>query len=144
MSKTQLLCTFTKHHHLITTVNSIVANFEVVFGKIFVLGTDSKSELICSYNVTLTRPVKFLDGTISVHRKKESNTIYTINALNELIIEMNNGVLDKTFPIEWSNYQNMLLVTTEEGLKRIPTHVTEVVYVEDILNSFHKIQSRRN
>lgn len=137
--RTQLLCTFTRRNNLITTVNSIVTNFKVVYGKIFVLGTDKRNELICSYNVSLDSPIKFLDNTISVHRKKESNTIYTINALNDLIVEINNGVLDKNFPIAWDNYEDMLLVTSEEGLKRIKTNLVEVIRVSDIHKSLTKL-----
>jgi hypothetical protein len=52
-------------------------------------------------------------NTISVHRKKETNTLYTVNALNEIIQRLNNGVLDKTYQLEWYNYQNSLLLTDD-------------------------------
>jgi hypothetical protein len=32
-----------------------------------------------------------LENTILLHRKKESNTLYTINALNDLICSLNEG-----------------------------------------------------
>jgi hypothetical protein len=35
-----------------------------------------------------------LPQTILLHRKKESNTLYTINALNDLIKELNEGKAD--------------------------------------------------
>jgi len=38
-------------------------------------------------------------NTISLHRKKITNTLYTINALNELIKTINNGVLDTKYQV---------------------------------------------
>ena len=49
-----------------------------------------------------------IPDTISLHRKKNTNTLYTINALNDLIRELNAGKLDKTYPIKWENYKNSL------------------------------------
>ena len=43
-----------------------------------------------------------LPGTILLHRKKESNTLYTINALNALVRQLNNGMLDNRFIINWT------------------------------------------
>jgi hypothetical protein len=58
--------------------------------------------------------------TISINRKKESNTLYSINALNALISHLNNGVLDKSFIIDWPNYKNTLLLSQGEyGFKTI-------------------------
>jgi hypothetical protein len=38
-------------------------------------------------------------NTILVHRKKETNTLYTINALNELIKKLNGGVVDIAYKV---------------------------------------------
>ena len=66
-------------------------------------------------------------NTILVHRKKQTNTLYTINALNELIKSLNNGVLDKKFPIEWENYQNCILLIQTDGFNRIDTKIKEII-----------------
>ena len=73
--------------------------------------------------------VQGIPDTISLHRKKHTNTLYTINALNDLIRELNDGKLDKRFPIEWKNYRNSLLLTGEEGLNKIPTRIYTIVNV---------------
>ena len=86
---------------------------------------------MCTYNVNKESVDKLLDDTISVHRKKETNTLYTINALNQLITEINNGVLDKSFEIEWDRYRNTMLTTNDEGLKKIPTKIKEVVHLRN-------------
>mgnify|MGYP007089911592 FL=1 len=54
-------------------------------------------------------------GTITINRKKDSDTLYSINALNALIREQNNGVLDKSYRVEWQHYANRLLLTDREG-----------------------------
>ena len=59
-----------------------------------------------------------MDDTILVNRKKQSNTLYTINGLNELVKEENGGVLDKTFTIDWDKFKNSIIVTNVEGTKK--------------------------
>jgi hypothetical protein len=45
----------------------------------------SNDEYVCTYNVDQPNINNIPENTILVHRKKETNTLYTINALNELI-----------------------------------------------------------
>lgn len=58
-------------------------------------------------------------NTISIHRKKETNTLYTVNALNEVIRAVNNGVLDKSYQLDWQQYQNSFILTDDEGYRII-------------------------
>ena len=78
-------------------------NISYSYNYIYVLQNKSDlDELFVTYNIdTAFKPDKPLGDTILVHRKKQSNTLYTINALNELVKEENNGVLDKSFAIDW-------------------------------------------
>ena len=131
MMKTQLLCTFTKKDRFYETMDVIIACNEIVFDKIFVFenGNDSQ-QLICTYNVEYDEDfMQGIQDTISLHRKKHTNTLYTINALNDLIRELNNGKLDKSFSIEWENYKNSLLLTNDNGLNKIPTKIHTIVNV---------------
>ena len=127
--KTQLLCTFTKRNKFYDTVDIIIECNDIVFDKIYVFQNEKDyHQLICTYNVEYDED--FMQGipdTISLHRKKNTNTLYTINALNEVIRELNSGVLDKRFPIPWENYQNSLLLTNESGLNKIPTKIHSIV-----------------
>ena len=68
-----------------------------------------------------------MENTILIHRKKESNTLYTINALNELVKEENGGVLDTSFVINWQKFKNSIILTNAEGTKKIQTRVFEVM-----------------
>ena len=127
--KTQLLCTFTKRNNFKDTINVIITCNEIVFDKIYVFqNEDDQNQLICTYNVEYDEDaIQDVPDTISLHRKKNSNTLYTINALNDLIRELNGGKLDKSFPIEWNNYRNCLLLTNETGLNKIPTRIYSIV-----------------
>ena len=127
--KTQLLCTFTKRNRFYETVDIIIACNDIVFDKIYVFQNEKDyHQLICTYNVEYDED--FMEGiqdTISLHRKKQTNTLYTINALNETIRSLNEGKLDKSFPVPWENYQNKLLLTNESGLNIIPTRIYTIV-----------------
>ena len=132
--KTQLLCTFTTKEHLDDTIDSIEKAYTIVFDKIYVLqNEDNINELICTYNVDTTESVDYnkVSGTISLHRKKHSNTLYTINALNECIKNLNNGVLDQKFMIPWENFKNMLMVTNSEGLNKINTRIYKIEKIKE-------------
>ena len=127
--KTQLLCTFTKRNRFYETVDIILACNDIVFDKVYVFQNEKDyHQLICTYNVEYDEDaIQEVPDTISLHRKKNTNTLYTINALNDLIRELNDGKLDKTFPIEWENYKNCLLLTGDEGLNKIPTRIYTIV-----------------
>ena len=128
--RTQLLCTFTNQKNLEQTTHDISKNFNVVFEKIYVLQNETKPyELICTYNVDKNDDVDFnkVKNTISLHRKKITNTLYTINALNELIKTINNGVLDTKYQVPWDIYRNMILILGKEGLSKIPTRILKII-----------------
>lgn len=127
--KTQLLCTFTTKGELQTTLQEIRERYHVVYNYIYVLQNKSNlEELFVTYNIdTAYKPERQLENTILVHRKKQSNTLYTINALNELVKEENGGVLDKNFMIDWEKFKNSIIVTNTEGTKKISTRVFEVI-----------------
>ena len=129
--KTQLLCTFVKRSKLNRTVDIIIECNDILYDKIYVFqNEDEHTELICTYNVEYDDD--FMDGiqdTISLHRKKQTNTLYTINALNETIRSLNKGKLDKSFPVPWENYQNKLLLTNENGLNIVPTRIYTIIDV---------------
>jgi hypothetical protein len=85
-------------------------------------------ELYITYNIdTQYKPTTPLKDTILVHRKKQSNTLYTINALNELVKEENGGKLDKSFEIDWEKFRNTIIVTNTEGTKKLSTRIFEVI-----------------
>jgi len=136
--KTQLLCTFTDIHNLDFTIDLIIECNDIFYNKIYILSSiDDPKQLMCTYNIPKTDD--FLDGvknTISLHRKKHSNTLYTINALNTLIRKLNNGILDKTFSIDWDDYKNcILLFDSEDSIQRINTKLYKIIDIDNIENN---------
>ena len=131
--RTQLLATFTTKEHLDETSESIQEAYTIVFNKIYVLqNEDNTDELICTYNVSTKEAVDYnkVKGTISLHRKKHSNTLYTINALNEVVANLNNGVIDSKFVVPWENFKNTLMVTNSEGLNKISTRIYKIIKID--------------
>jgi hypothetical protein len=136
---TQLLCTFCSTSSIEATLEQIKNTYDIAFGTIYVLENhvaqegvhNDNSELCCTYNVKLGSPVngKIPEATISLHRKKATNTLYTINALNLLVAELNGGVVDKTFQINWDDYRNTILVTAHNRLKKINTKLHKIVRI---------------
>ena len=123
----KLFCTFTTEENLDKLIENIKGKYDILYGKIFVLYSKSNDEYICTYNVDFGNVGKFLDNTILVHRKKESNTLYTINALNTLIKELNEGVLDTSYRVNWTDYRNCVLLTKGPDLKRINTKLYKII-----------------
>ena len=110
--KTQLLCTFTSKDTLQKTLQDIRETYVIVYNYIYILQNKANlDELYVTYNInTEFKPPHPLEDTILIHRKKESNTLYTINALNQLVREENGGVLDKTFIIDWKRFRNSIIL----------------------------------
>ena len=130
--KTQLLATFTNKTDLDKTIENIKGAYTIAFSKIYVLQNENNiNELICTYNVDLEKGADYNDvkGTISLHRKKHSNTLYTINALNEVVANLNNGLVDSKFIVPWENFKNTLMVTNSDGLNKIPTRIYKIIKI---------------
>ena len=125
----KLFCTFATEGSLDNVLNEIQERYNIIYNKIFVLYSKSQNEFICTYNVDFGNVGAFLDNTILVHRKKESNTLYTIKALNTLIKELNNGQLDTSFKVNWNDYRNCILLTKGPDLKRVNTKLHKIIEI---------------
>ena len=134
--QTQLLCTFTKRDELQTILEKIRQTYTIFYNYIYVLQNKSNlDELYITYNIdTQYKPTTPLKDTILVHRKKQSNTLYTINALNELVKEENGGKLDKSFEIDWEKFRNTIIVTNTEGTKKLSTRIFEVIETSETIS----------
>ena len=126
--RTQLICTFTDESDFQSIVDTILKEFDLFSRKVFVLKLDPSQELVVSYNI-IPNSVKFLPSTIMVHRKKESNTMYTINALNRLITVENGGVLDKSYQVDWQRHRNSVILTDGDSYKIMRTSLFRIIDV---------------
>ena len=110
----QLLCTFTYIDKLPYCIGEIYKTYtvEAVSNVKCYSYVEEPNNVVCIYNVEGSN--KRMKDTISINRKKETNSLYSINALNSLIRSLNDGVLDKTYRIDWTHYQDMLLLSDSE------------------------------
>jgi hypothetical protein len=124
--KTQLLCTFAHKKDLNLVVDYILSTYILPENKIFVFSAvNDTEELFCTYNIE-SGTIKG-KNTILVHRKKESNTLYTVNALNSLIRTVNNGIIDKSYIIDWQLYKNSILLSTDDEFRRVELVLYKIV-----------------
>lgn len=123
----RLFCTFTTLDGIDPLVESITNSYTILYNKMFVLYIKSTDEYVITYNVEQGNVNDIPDNTILVHRKKESNTLYTINALNELIKKLNGGVVNPKFVIDWQHYRNCVLLTNHNELKQLNTKIYKIV-----------------
>tara|TARA_R110000764_G_scaffold22962_1_gene56636 strand:- start:142 stop:534 length:393 start_codon:yes stop_codon:yes gene_type:complete len=125
----RLYCTFTTSDGVEEITDRIKNSYVILFDKLFVLESLDGEKVMITYNVDMgnSSTSGIIDNTILVHRKKQTNTLYTINALNELIKSLNKGVVDKSFAINWNDYRNCILLIQAEGFNRIDTKVKTII-----------------
>ena len=123
----KLFCTFTDLEGLDQLVAAITSAYSIMYNKMFVLYVKSTDEYVVTYNVEQGNVDSIPVNTILVHRKKETNTLYTINALNNLIKKLNGGVVDPTYRVNWQHYKNCILLTNHNELKQLNTKVYKIV-----------------
>lgn len=124
-----LLCTFIQRTDLEFLLAVLPKIYKLKYDTVFVFeNSDNANQLYCTYNVI--GQYDPTPNTISVHRKSETNTLYSINALNEIIKKANNGILDKKFQLEWQNYENTLLLTRDGDIVKTKLEFVETRYLK--------------
>jgi len=123
----RLFATFTQQNLIEGLINELSSTYSIMYKKMFVLFIKSTNEYVITYNVEQGNVNTIPENTVLVHRKKESNTLYTINALNDLIKKLNNGEIDPTYKIEWQNYKNCVLLTQQGEVKQLNTKIYKIV-----------------
>lgn len=122
----RLFCTFTSLEDMDNLISEIQNKYDILYNKIFALQVKSNEDYVITYNVDQGNINQIPEHTILVHRKKETNTLYTINALNQLIKSLNQGVVDKNFPVEWRHYRNCILLTQHNEIKQLNTKIYKI------------------
>ena len=125
----KLFCTFTDLDNLDALLDKIKSKYTIVYNKMFVLEIVGKDEYVITYNVDQGNVHTIPENTILVHRKKESNTLYTINALNELIKKLNGGVVDTKYQVDWQHYRNCILLTQHNELNQLNTKIHKIIEI---------------
>lgn len=126
----QLLCTFAESNNFKDVILKIKKFYSNPPLKFFVFSNEkAPNEIYITYNIysqSKNMDVKF-PSTISIHRKKQTNTLYTLNAMNQIIRDENAGVFDKTFKVNWELYRNSLIITGEIGTRIISLSLCDIL-----------------
>jgi hypothetical protein len=123
----KLFCTFVTEDALDFLIEDISNAYSIMYNKMFVLFVKSTNEYVITYNVDQGNVENIPVNTILVHRKKETNTLYTINALNDLIKKLNGGVVDVSYRVNWQHYKNCILLTQNGDIKQLNTKVFKII-----------------
>lgn len=123
----RLFATFTQLNAIEELIDELSSSYDIMYNKMFVLFVKSTNEYVITYNVDQGNVNSIPVNTILVHRKKESNTLYTINALNDLIKKLNGGAVDPNFKINWQHYKNCILLTQHGEVKQLNTKIYKIV-----------------
>jgi hypothetical protein len=126
---TQLLCTFAKLQTYGDEVTALATYYSILDGKVYVLQSGTNGDdIFLTYNAAKNSS-EFYPRTMSVHRKKEYNVLYSINALNELIKQENNGVLSRSYQINWQLYSNSFIAARDGQVKITPTKLVKIIKI---------------
>ena len=123
----KLFCTFVNEEFIDEQIRNISSSYDIMYNKMFVLFIKSTGEYVITYNVEQGNVNGIPENTILVHRKKDTNTLYTINALNTLIKSLNGGIVDPKFRVDWQHYRNCILLTQQNELRQLNTKVHNII-----------------
>ena len=115
-------------------VEFIVNNIELTNNYIFLMrNVESPSKKILTYNAITEKGKSFNPRlyTMRVHRKKQTNTLYTINALNLAVAEQHGGKTGRELKLDWEQYRSCLLLTAGKKLAVHPIEVVKIFKIED-------------
>ncbi len=107
-------------------IDAIVEKCELSNKYIFLMHeTSEPTKKIITYNAVYDKdnPPSHNLYTIRVHRKKQTNTLYTINALNAAIALEHDGQTGKHLKLDWEKYANTLILTIG---KKLSVHQLEI------------------
>ena len=124
----QLLCTFSNNNDFHKTSDEIKKFYEVYSNRIFAfLNTKNPKEIYLTYNVlNMRKDAPKFPNTILIHRKKQTNTLYTLNSMNKLI-EEENGKRDPSYVLSWTLYSNSLIITGDVSVRIIPLKIHSIL-----------------
>lgn len=121
MNKSLLMASFTSKEKVYDALDKISKTLNINKSQIFTFkNVDFQGEYVLTYNLYGENANIQFDtiwpNTVRIHRKKHTNTLYSLNAMNELIKSKNGGYLNKGYPIKWEDYSSCLLMIRRGSL----------------------------
>ncbi len=123
----RIFCTFSPVNRLDNLLGELTRKYSILYNKIFILSIKDSEEYACTYNIDSFNINDIPEDTILVHRKKESNTLYSLNGLNEVIKKSNGGIVDHSYRIDWQQYKNSILLTQKGELRVLNTKLYKII-----------------
>jgi len=119
---------------ILEEVQYIADNFQLTNKYIFLLrNTEDPNKKVLTYNAVMQKG-KFLNQrlfTMRIHRKKSTNTLYTINALNLAVAKDHDGQTGKHLKLDWEKYSNSILLVVAKELNVHPVEVLKIFKIEE-------------
>ena len=120
-NKTLLLASFVDPNKLDEFTSKLFKNYDISKKSIFFYETNADTMLL-TYKINLSMGerinIRKIGDTVQIHKK--GSTIFTINALKELIKRDNNlesGNIDfKEYTIDWDNYKDKAILVQKGEL----------------------------
>lgn len=132
-----LLASFLKslsEEEIFKEVEFIVNHLQLTNKFIFLLeDKEDPNNKFLTYNAVISKNKTFNPRlyTIRVHRKKQTNTLYTINALNKAVALEHDGKTGRDLKLSWDNYRDSILLTSGKDLKIHNISVSKIFKIED-------------
>jgi len=133
--KSLLLATFVQKKNHVKAIEEIKNN--VNDAKVYVFkDMSNENRTILTYNSEnccyfKLKECSLLKNTIPIHRKRDTNTLFTLNALNEVIKDIDHEV-DKidyeSVYVDWTDYRNSLVLTdSSNNINVVPLKLLKVL-----------------
>lgn len=119
---------------ILAEVEHIAATVDLTNNLIFLLAMpDEPERRVITYNAYLEKgkPLNSRLFTMRVHRKKSSNTLYTINALNKAVALEHDGQTGRHLKLNWDDYKNSIMLLTGSELKVYNVEVVKIYKIEE-------------
>ena len=124
----QMFCTFATIADYQRVVENIKKQIDLSSNKVFVFcNQKNENEVYLTYITLVNKKNIRFKSTINIHRKKQTNTLYTLNAMNKLIADENNGVFDKTYQLNWQLFSDCIILTNDVGVKVVPLKLVNII-----------------
>ncbi len=82
-----------------------------------------ENEIFITFNTTYNFKIA---GCIKINKKRETSTLFTIDAVNYLSMQENGEILKDWSP-NWNEFENCLLLMRDGEFSVIPTKVKEII-----------------
>ncbi len=140
MDKKILIGTFVRSPYV---PSRIIRNVQEIFDPdrifIFSVKNDETNKRLITFNIDkndmgdrFSEYKKIFKNTLRLHRRKDSNTFYTLNSLNKVVKDQNGGSEDKQFEVDWTNFKNCCLVLDKGGnVKALETKLAKIIETYD-------------